>query len=79
MKPLQRIQSDPRTVAKLPHFVNLELNGNQISEAGVEAIRSLLHGAGKILGGKRAHCSLRRGMRCICVTLSSEHRHRTVF
>jgi hypothetical protein len=47
-----------RTVAKLPHFVNLELNGNQISEAGVEAIRSLLHGAGKILGGKHAHCSL---------------------
>jgi hypothetical protein len=45
-------------VAKLPHFVNLELNGNQISEAGVEAIRSLLHGAGKILGGKRAHCLL---------------------
>jgi hypothetical protein len=53
-----RIHSAARTVAKLPHFVNLELNGNQISEAGVEAIRSLLHGAGKILGGKRAHCLL---------------------
>jgi hypothetical protein len=40
-----------RAVATLPHFVNLELNGNQITEAGVDAIRAVLHGAGKILGG----------------------------
>jgi hypothetical protein len=40
-----------RAVASLPQFVSLELNGNQICEAGVEAIRAVLHGAGKILGG----------------------------
>lgn len=39
-------------MAKLPSFLNLELNGNQISEAGVDAIRSVLQGAGKILGGE---------------------------
>lgn len=40
-----------RAVAKLPSFVNLELNGNTICEAGVDAIRSVLQNAGKVLGG----------------------------
>lgn len=39
-------------MADLPQFVNLELNGNQICEAGVDAVRSVLHNAGKILGGE---------------------------
>ena len=41
-----------RAVAELPNFVNLEINGNQISEAGVEAVKSVLQQAGKVLGGE---------------------------
>lgn len=40
-----------RAVAELPNFVNLELNGNQISEAGLEAVKGVLSQAGKVLGG----------------------------
>lgn len=40
-----------RAVAELPKFVNLELNGNMICEAGVDAIKSVLLGASKVLGG----------------------------
>lgn len=47
-----------RAVADLPKFVNLELNGNQICEAGVDAIKSVLMGAGKILGGECVGCML---------------------
>ena len=41
-----------RAVAGLSQFVNLELNGNEVCEAGVEAVRAVLQGAGKILGGE---------------------------
>jgi hypothetical protein len=40
-----------RAVAKLPRFVNLELNGNQFTEDAIDAIRTVLHNAGKVLGG----------------------------
>ena len=39
-------------MAQLPEFVNLELNGNQFSEAAVEAMQGVLQAAGKVLGGE---------------------------
>ena len=39
-------------MSKLPSFVNLELNGNQITEGGVQAVQTLFNAAGKLLGGE---------------------------
>ncbi len=40
-----------RAVAKLPHFKNLEMNGNQLVERAVEDVRSLLEERNMVLGG----------------------------
>ena len=53
---LTHIFTPSRAVAELPQFVNLELNGNQISEAGVEAVKGVLLQAGKVLGGGCTFC-----------------------
>jgi len=39
-----------KTVSELPCFTNLEINGNALSDNGVDAIKGVLHNAGKILG-----------------------------
>lgn len=39
-------------MANIPSFVNLELNGNQITESGVTKVKSILKKTNKVLGGK---------------------------
>ena len=59
------VLSAHRAVAKLPHFKNLEMNGNQLVERAVEDVRSLLEERNMVLGGG-----------CGCVTLG---RHLRLF
>jgi len=49
--------------------VNLELNGNQISEAGVEAVKGVLQQAGKVLGGTCSPLPSRYFIFCFCNVL----------
>jgi hypothetical protein len=48
---MQLIVAMFRAVTKLPGFVKLDINGNEVVERGIDAIRTIFNTHKKILGG----------------------------